>query len=125
MDRIVSNSISKTLEKNGQQIYSSNNHLRKLANIMEHPEFRDFYNEYMQDWDKLKLVIMFMKIYEAIEKHSKIELTPYQKVSILKEMIDNKETREKICQGISNWIKESENKKLSLTQEESIITTSS
>lgn len=122
MDAVIS--VSKNLEKSGRKIYDNNKHFQKLANIMEHPEFRQFYNEYMQDWDNIKLIITFMKIYEAIEKHSTLNLTPYQKIAILKEAIDNAQIREKICQGISNWIN-TDNKKLSLIEEKSIVTTTS
>lgn len=95
------------IEKKGRTIYQTNEHFRKLANIMEHPEFREFYNLYMGDWDSVKMIVMFMKIYEAVEKHSQVELTPYQKLSIVKDVIDDKNLREKICDGINQWVKNS------------------
>lgn len=91
------------MEQRGRKIYRSNQHFRRLANVMEHPEFREFFDEYMQDWDTAKTIIMFMKIYEGIEKHSKIELTPFQKISIVKDVIDDGEMRQKVCAGINKW----------------------
>lgn len=96
---------SNEAEKKGRTIYQTNEHLRRLANVMEHPEFREFFNLYMNDLDTAKVVLMFMKMYDAIEKHSKVSLTPYQKLAIVKDVIDDAETREKICRGISNWTK--------------------
>lgn len=93
-------------EKKGKQIYKENEHYRRLSNVMEHPEFREFYNLYMSDWDSVKLIVMFMKVYEAVEKHSKIELTPFQKISIVKDVIDNNELRQKICDGLEKWTKD-------------------
>ena len=89
-------------ESNGKYIYKTNEHFRKLATVMEHPEFREFYNLYMTDWDHTKTIIMFMKLYDAVEKHTKITLTPFQKISIVKEMIDDPEKRRLICKEFSD-----------------------
>jgi uncharacterized protein involved in tellurium resistance len=88
-------------ELKGKHIYKTNEHFRRLANVMEHPEFREFYNSYMNDWEDTKTIIMFMKLYEAVEKHTKITLTPYQKISIVKDMIDDPEKRRVICKEFS------------------------
>jgi hypothetical protein len=90
-------------ELKGKHIYQTNDHFRRLATVMEHPEFREFYNTYMTDWEDAKTMIMFMKVYEALEKHAKIQLTPYQKLAVLKDMIDNKDKRKLICEGFSEW----------------------
>jgi len=86
----------------GRDIYNNNKHYQKIANLMEHPEFRDFYNKYLKDWDTAKTIIMFMQIYEGVEKHSTIELTPYQKICIVKGIIDDTESRKKICSYVFN-----------------------
>jgi len=93
-------------ENKGKELYKNNEHYRRLANVMEHPEFREFFNLYMGDWDSVKMILMFMKLYEAVEKHSNIKLTPFQKICIVKDVIDNGELRQKICEGLENSIKE-------------------
>ncbi len=95
--------ITKSLEEKGRDIYKNNENYRRLANLMEHPEFREFFDVYMKDWDSVKMIIMFMKTYEAIEKHSKVQLTPYEKLSVLKDLIEDSETRNKVCNGILEW----------------------
>ena len=95
--------ITQNTEEKGREIYASNPHFRKIANIMEHPEFREFFNQYMSDWETAKTVIMFMKIYEAIEKHSLVELSPYQKIAIVKDVIDNNQKRKEICEALQLW----------------------
>lgn len=120
MDQIVS--VPDSLEKKGRLIYQTNENFRRLANVMEHPEFREFFQLYMQDWESTKVIVMFMKMYEALEKHSKVQLTPYQKLSIVKDVIDDGEMRQKVCQGISEWTKiKFEQKSLTLSQEECIV----
>lgn len=102
MDQLTTTN-SSSLEEKGRKLYKQNPHFRKLSNIMEHPEFRDFYNTYMKDWENTKVVLMFMKLYEAIETHSNVKLSPFEKISIMKNIIDNGETRREICKGISEW----------------------
>jgi hypothetical protein len=103
MEQIIS--VSDTLEEKGRRIYQTNDNYRRLANMMEHPEFREFFQLYMQDWESAKTIIMFMKMYEALEKHSKIELSPYQKLSIVKDVIEDGELRRRVCEGILEWTK--------------------
>jgi hypothetical protein len=117
MDQIIS--VPDNLEEKGRQIYKTNDNFRRLANVMEHPEFREFFKLYMQDWESSKMIIMFMKMYDALEKHSKVELSPYQKLSIIKDIIDDGEMRQKVCDGISEWTKTKHI--LLLREEESII----
>ena len=85
--------MDKVVENIGKKIYNTNNYYRDLATVMEHPEFRNFFDSYMKDIEDAKLTIMFMKLYEAIEKRSNVELTPYQKIAIMKEMMDDREFR--------------------------------
>lgn len=97
----MDNQITK-YEIKGRDIYNNNKHYQKIANLMEHPEFRDFYNKYLKDWDTAKTIIMFMQIYEGVEKHSNVELSPYQKICIVKSIIDDSETRKKLCSYVFN-----------------------
>lgn len=94
------------LGRKGQELYQTNKHYQKLANIMEHPEFREFFEEYMADWDTAKTILLFMKVYSAVEKYSQIELTPYQKIAIVKDVLDDPDARQKVCDGMVKWIKD-------------------
>lgn len=98
---VLADDIDVQSEKKGRAIYKRNEHLRRLAHIMEHPEFREFYEEYMKDWEDTKTILMFMKVYSSIEKHSEVELTPFQKLCILKDVIDDSSFREKLCSGVN------------------------
>ncbi len=91
------------LEQKGRRLYSNNSTYRRMANVMEHPEFREFFNTYMTDWETAKNIIMFMKLYEAIEKHSKLELTPYQKIAIADDFFQNSNKRQQICSALKEW----------------------
>lgn len=102
MDQLESSSY--TLEERGKHIYKSNKHLRRIGKLMENPEFREFVNEYMDNLDELKSMIMFIKLYQAIEKHSQNELSPCQKIAILQDAITNGKIRQEICNGMHRWL---------------------
>jgi hypothetical protein len=91
-DKIIS------INKNGEKIYSKNNTYKMLCNVMEHPEFRKFYNLYMNDWEKLKVIYIFMKLYEIVEVKFKI-VNPYEKIVLVKKIVENPKMREFICQN--------------------------
>ena len=50
---------------------------------MEHPEFRKLFNVHFFEWENIQLIVMFMKLYEHIEKTSTIKLNGYQKLYLL------------------------------------------
>jgi hypothetical protein len=89
-----------SLESKGKLVYTTNQHFRNLVTVMEHPEFRNFYNTYLRNFEDAKTMLMFMKMYEHIDNHFNT-LNPYQKISILKDIVDNSETRKKICDMIT------------------------
>ena len=90
------------LNKKGVQLYKKNKNFKLLADIMENRKFREFYNLYLTDIDNVKIALIFMKLYEAVEKNSKVKLTPYQKISIIKDLFENKNLRMRICKNINN-----------------------
>lgn len=87
-----------TLEKDGKNIYQTNNFFRSLANIMEHPQFREFFDTYIKDSHDIREVIMFMKIYEMVETRDK-ELNGYQKLSIVRSIITDSKMRSMLAKA--------------------------
>lgn len=85
-----------------RKVYRNNSHFQRLSNLMEHPEYRSFFTDYMKEWQTAKTMIMFMKIYEAIEKHDN-NLEPYEKISILENFINDSEFRKKLCLEFVDW----------------------
>lgn len=92
-----------TTEERGRKLYKSNPHYRNIATVMEHPEFRNFYETYMNDWFVAKTALMFLKVYEAIEDHANAELTPYQKIAIMHEILSNGDLRRKTVECMQDW----------------------
>ena len=82
--------------KIGKQLYKQNENYRTIANCMEHPEFRKLFDTYFSNIDDIKTILLFLKLYQKIEKTSTIQLNGYQKLSILDGIIKNRELRQKI-----------------------------
>ena len=95
----------KNAEKQGQKLYQQNDNYRNMVNCLEHPEFRKLFDDNFKNWDDIRTITMFMKLYEKIEKSFPVELNGYQKLSILDEMIKDKHIREKVCQKALEWMK--------------------
>jgi len=93
------------LDRAGKLIYQTNPHYHQIATIMEHPEFRRFYNQHFSDLLSLKVIMMFLKTYEEIEKLSSVELSPFQKIAVLKSVVDSHEPRRAITRQIQDFTK--------------------
>lgn len=94
------------LNQRGRKIYEEKKCFRTIANLMEHPEFRQFFDTYMGEWETAQTMIMFMKIYEAIEKRSNVVLTPHEKLAVVHDVIEDPKLRQQVCNGMTDWIKQ-------------------
>lgn len=92
-------------EKSGKSLYKHNSNYHSLANVMEHPEFRVFFDKYFKDVDSIKTIIMFMKIYENVEKITPVKLTGYQKIAILDKIVKDRELRKELVQNTVKFYK--------------------
>jgi hypothetical protein len=89
-------------DKLGKKLYKNNSNYRTIANCMEDPEFRKLFDEHFSDVDRIKNILMFLKIYQEIENISPVELNGYQKISILDGIIKNRQLRREICSKVSS-----------------------
>lgn len=83
--------------KLGSEIIEKNKFFRDLSNIMENPEFNEFFNKYLNNWLDVKSIIIYMKLYaEFKEKYNKINNEELDKeiiVFMLKKVMNDKELR--------------------------------
>lgn len=90
-------------ERGGRELYRRNPTYRNIANLMEHPEFRKMYDTHFGTPDDVKVIMMFLKVYEAVETQSGGTLTGYQKLSVMDQAINDGRMRQKLCDGFSAW----------------------
>ena len=74
---IIFNPTDQTQHNIGKHLYQKNNALRNFANVMEHPEFSTFINEYL--FRDPAAVIKLMKLYADIGQTIK---DPYEKLAV-------------------------------------------
>lgn len=90
------------IEQEGRRIYNTNVFMRSLTNIMENPEFSDMFDEYFDCWNNIELFVLFAKVYQSITKQCP-EMNGYEKISLVKKIMDNAKTRQLVCQEIINF----------------------
>ena len=94
---------SKTSESKGKRLYNKNNNYRNIVNVMEHPEFREFFDTHFSTWEDTKLMLMFMKLYKDIEQTSPVELNGYQKLSIIDTIMKDRDLRRQLCEQTTKY----------------------
>lgn len=87
------------MEDDGKKIYQSNKFFRSLANLMEHPEFKSVFKEHFKSWNDIKLFVMFLKLYQKIGDQFP-DFNGYQKISLVKSLVETSSTRQLICQEV-------------------------
>ncbi len=108
MSELVTLRISPTIdcmeesERIGRQLYKQNKNYQVIANCMENPEFRKMFDEHFSDLDSLKTILIFLKLYQKIEKSSHVELSGYQKITIMDSIVKDRRLRHEICKEVSN-----------------------
>jgi hypothetical protein len=61
--------IPNKIEQEGKRLYKMYPEFRDLSTFMEHPEFLNFYNKYMNNPIRLKQMLVLMKMYNLIAKY--------------------------------------------------------
>jgi hypothetical protein len=61
-------SFKKNIMKNGKIILKENDFFNDLDYIMSDDNFRIFYDKYFKDFSDVKIVLLYMKLYETIQK---------------------------------------------------------
>ena len=65
---IVINNFKKDLLNEGGKILKKNKFFNDLENIMSNSEFKEFYDEYFKNFNDIKVILLYMKLYETIQK---------------------------------------------------------
>ena len=92
----------KKINSEGRTIYNTNPFFNSLANIMETPEFMYIFDKHFDTWDNIELFVMFAKVYDSITKQFP-DMLGYEKVALVKRLVDNSNTRKMMCQEIKNF----------------------
>lgn len=103
--------IKQTLKK-GQKILDKNEFFYDLDKIMTDKKFKNFYEKYFKDIVDIKVILLYMKLYETIQKEYFVlyntEIDNKLLAYMIKELMNNDMSRSKIMKSFHNFL-ESEN----------------
>lgn len=106
----------------GKLIYKENEFMRDLYDMMSNERFRIFVDKYLNEWNSIKSVIMFIKLFETIEYEyfQKFNETISKELMLvtLKKLFEDRDLRKLILKSYDDFqnAKNSTNSKyLSLT----------
>jgi hypothetical protein len=95
------------LEQKGKELYQTHQVFKDLANVMEHPEFKKFFNKYFESSGDAEAILMMMKVYQKLDEVPGI--TPYQKVAAVDALYKDSNMRQKIIERFRDWRSQSDN----------------
>ena len=99
--------IKQTLKK-GQKILDQNEFFYDLDKIMTDKKFKNFYEKYFKDIVDIKVILLYMKLYETIQKEYFVihntEIDNKLLAYMIKELMNNNMSRSKIMKSFHNFL---------------------
>ena len=94
----------------GKKIIENNDFFSDLEAVMNTPEFRTFYDKYFKDFNDIKTVLMFMKLYESLEKEYEAkynsQIPSPVVIYIIKEIMNDSSKRKDLINSYKEFIDE-------------------
>ena len=101
--KIVVNN-EKYLLSSGTKALTNNKFFNFLDTIMNEPSMRKSIDEYFHDWDDVKTVFMFIKVYQAVEKEISSQIPEEDKrkiiIGMVNDIINNTDCRKQIVDNM-------------------------
>jgi hypothetical protein len=103
-ETIVNNdNIKNNIIKEGSIILNENDFFKDLNNTMENIEFKDFYEKYFRTSIDIKIILLYMKLYETIKleykKQNNNEIEKELLAYIIRELMSDKYSRKNILES--------------------------
>ena len=90
----------------GLKLYNTNNTMKDLANFMEYPPNKEFFDKYFSSKEDIVCMNTFIKMYRHIENND-----PYEKITIIHDCINDPKIRRRLFSSKKNLL-ELDNKSL-------------
>ena len=106
-NKLIDESLKKNIIKKGEIILKENDFFNDLDYIMSNNNFRLFYDKYFKDFSDVKVVILYMKLYETIQKEyfeiNNKEIEKELLAYIIKELMSDNFTRKIIMNSFNEY----------------------
>jgi hypothetical protein len=90
-----------------KKILSENEFFNDLDNIMTDDKFRTFYNKYFKNFNDIKTVLLYMKLYETIQieyrEQNNCDIDNELLAYMISELMNNSDTRKMIINSFNNF----------------------
>ena len=112
---VVVNDIKNELITKGNNILKNNTFLHNLDKIMNDDNFILFYNEYYKDFTDVKIVTLYMKLYETIQieyrEKNNCDIDKELLIYIIKNLMDDHTSRKLVLEAFHNYSENKNSKK--------------
>jgi len=98
------------LDDKGRILYYSNKPMKDISNVMEHQEFKNFFELYFKDWTSVKAMVMLIKVYEQLNDNFE-DLNGHQRLAMVYDIIGDSDLRPSVVSKMSEWIEREEQEK--------------
>ena len=83
----------------GLKLYQTNNTMKDLANFMEYPPNKEFFDKYFSSKEDIVCMNTFIKMYRHIENND-----PYEKLTIIHDCINDPKIRRRLFSSKKNLL---------------------
>jgi hypothetical protein len=89
------------LNTKGKALYKSNDNYRLVSNVMEHPEFREFFERFFGDKTDIMMVLVYLNLYKFVEAKLSKDATGFAKLAMVHEIMSNRDLRSSACNTVT------------------------
>jgi predicted transcriptional regulator len=105
IDKVITNYIA-SLHKRGKKIYIQNKSIQELVNVVKHPVLSEYLKPKLKDKEGFMEALMMLRtaylITDKFEEEVGEEINGYELCAIIKDILENSETRQAIAQATIN-----------------------
>lgn len=98
----ISTICNDSLEAIGRQVYQDNDFFKNFSNVVNNPEFMEYFSNNFKTWLDVKTQIMLLKTHEFVGNKYP-ELSSYERLAVLKDIINNSETRREMVKEMEKF----------------------
>lgn len=98
----------KEIQNHGKKVYKTKENMRELIDIMEIPQFQDFFSKHFNNWDDIHTVTILMLSIKYIEDYNDIyntqntKLNKFQKIGMLDNILSDSKQRKLLFQHFTD-----------------------
>lgn len=105
------------IQNHGKKVYKTKQNMKELIDIMENPQFKDFFDKHFNNWDDIHTVTILMLSIKYIDDYNHIyntsnkNLNKFQKIGLLDNILSDSKQRKLLFQHFTHKLNlEFENK---------------